>query len=480
MSPPLVSVIIPVYNGEAFLEAAIASALAQTYQPTEVIVVDDGSTDASAKIAARHDVQLLRRTHRGVSAACNAGVAAARGEMVAFLGCDDLWPPDRIALQADHLQRRPHLGFVMGHAIQFRQQDADHPRWLTDEWMARVHAAGRSACAPAGPGVTAASAPAGPGETAPVPMPLTLLARAEVFGRVGGFDEGLDIGEDLDWLMRATDAGVRHELLPDVVLHHRLHATNASYRLGDAISERLRIARRSVRRKRGAPAPSVSVVVPVRDGARFLREAILSALAQSHRPLEIVVVDDASRDGSADIAQGLGARVVRSSRRGVSAARNAGIAAARGELIALLDSDDRWPRERLALQVDALRRHPELGFVIGRARMFLEPGTPPPGWFTDELADGASTLARGTILARRDVLERIGGFDESADVCEDLDWLVRARDAQIPYQVLDSVVLEYRVHGANTGLPRRRDLEQGVFRTLRSSVERKRAAVRAP
>jgi glycosyltransferase involved in cell wall biosynthesis len=275
--------------------------------------------------------------------------------------------------------------------------------------------------------------------------------------------------------MRATDAGIRHELLPDILLHHRLHSANASYRLADSVAGRLRIARESVARKRGRDRPSVSVVIPVLNGERFLEEAIASALAQTHRPLELVVVDDGSEDRSAEVAEALGARVLRRPHGGVSAARNAGIAAARGELIALLDADDRWPIDRLSVQVDCFRRRPELGFVIGRARMFLEPGIARPDWFTDDLASGETTLARHAILARKEVFEQIGGFDECRDICEDLDWLARARDAQVPYDVLDDVVLEYRVHSANTGLPRRRELERGMLRTLRSSIDRKRA-----
>lgn len=218
------------------------------------------------------------------------------------------------------------------------------------------------------------------------------------------------------------------------------------------------------------------MVIAVFDGERFLAEAIASAKTQTHSPLEVIVVDDGSRDGSAELAAKLGARVLRHPHRGVSAARNAGIAAARGDLIAFLDADDRWPVERLAVQVQRFIRRPELGFVIGRARLFLDPGSPRPEWFTDDLASGESVLARLTLVARREVFERVGGFDESIDICEDFDWLARGRDAEIPYEVLDDVVLEYRVHGANTGVARRADLERGLLRTLRSSIERKRAS----
>src|SRR3954447_1295253 len=209
MSLPLVSVVIPVFDGEAYLAAAIESALAQTYEPVEVIVVDDGSTDGSAAVAARYDVRMLRQPNRGVSAAYNAGVEAARGELIAFLDADDLWPADRLAIQVRHLLARPELGFVMAHAIQFMEPGAEHPDWLTEDWLAGV-------------GATAAAGPGSPrGDvTAPSTCSGTVLARTAVFRQVGRFDENLDMGEDLDWLMRATDAGVRHELLPDVVLHH--------------------------------------------------------------------------------------------------------------------------------------------------------------------------------------------------------------------------------------------------------------------
>ena len=93
MGKPLVSIIMPCYNGEAFLAEAVGSVLAQTFRDFELIVVDDGSTDGSADILARYvdPVRVIRQTNRGVSAARNVGIAAARGDFIAFLDADDTW-----------------------------------------------------------------------------------------------------------------------------------------------------------------------------------------------------------------------------------------------------------------------------------------------------------------------------------------------------------------------------------------------------
>jgi glycosyltransferase involved in cell wall biosynthesis len=96
MPKPLVSIIMPCYNGEAFLAEAIDSVLAQTFQGFELIVVDDGSTDKSADILARFAsrVRVIRQTNRGVSAARNTGIHESKGEFIAFLDADDHWEPD--------------------------------------------------------------------------------------------------------------------------------------------------------------------------------------------------------------------------------------------------------------------------------------------------------------------------------------------------------------------------------------------------
>jgi glycosyltransferase involved in cell wall biosynthesis len=99
MTKPLVSIVMPCYNGEAFLAEAVDSVLGQTCQDFELIVVDDGSTDGSAAVLARYGerIRVLRQANAGVSAARNAGIAAARGDFIAFLDSDDWWEPDFLA-----------------------------------------------------------------------------------------------------------------------------------------------------------------------------------------------------------------------------------------------------------------------------------------------------------------------------------------------------------------------------------------------
>src|SRR5262245_42249310 len=112
-------------------------------------------------------------------------------------------------------------------------------------------------------------------------------------------------------------------------------------------------------------ASLVSVVMPVYNGERHLREAIDSVLRQTHRNLELIVVDDGSTDGSAEIARAFGdqVRLIRQANVGSAVARNVGIASARGEFVAFIDADDGWVSNKLELQVRYLVEHPDVGMV---------------------------------------------------------------------------------------------------------------------
>jgi len=230
----------------------------------------------------------------------------------------------------------------------------------------------------------------------------------------------------------------------------------------------------------GAPA---SVVIPVFNGARYLGEAVASVLAQTYRPVEVIVVDDGSTDGSAAVARSFRAvRVLEQERGGPAVARNAGAAAAMGEFLAFHDADDLLPPDKLERQIGHLLEHPEVGCVLGRQKLMLEPGVEMPEWaklapeFAERRPDivelGAVPLI--SMVMRRSLFVECGGFDPAYVHGEDADYLMRARQ-RAPIATLDSVVLLRRVHGGNLSHDVTA-LRVGTFRVLRDHARRLRAA----
>ena len=112
---PLVSAVMPVFNGEAFLVEALESLLAQDYEPFEVVVCDDGSTDGTADILRSYPtIRTVAQGNMGAAAARNAAIAVSRGTLVATFDADDHWPANRLTLQAEYLLEHPETGCVMG------------------------------------------------------------------------------------------------------------------------------------------------------------------------------------------------------------------------------------------------------------------------------------------------------------------------------------------------------------------------------
>jgi glycosyltransferase involved in cell wall biosynthesis len=223
-------------------------------------------------------------------------------------------------------------------------------------------------------------------------------------------------------------------------------------------------------------AATVSVIVPVFNGERYLEDALRSAADQSLPPFEVIVVDDGSTDASPRIAERIGdpVRCLRQENAGVAAARNRGLSVATGEFIAFLDHDDLWPREKLEVQVAALEANPEVDVVSGRMRVIggALPGRDWSGKGRREALAGAHLTAT---LIRRSVFERTGLLDEKiGHAADDLEWLVRARDLGIRRVNLDAVTLLYRWHGDNTSS----DIESaaaGQLKAVKSSLDRRRA-----
>lgn len=219
--------------------------------------------------------------------------------------------------------------------------------------------------------------------------------------------------------------------------------------------------------------PLVSVVVPVYNGERFLRAALESVFAQDYQPFEVIVVDDGSQDGSAHIAQSFaGIRYLRQDNQGPAAARNAGIAVAKGEFVAFHDADDLMAPNKLSRQVDFLLAHPQVDCVLARYEVFFEPGIDQRGWLERYPSRDGERVHPVSGLIRRSVLQRVGGFDPTYRLAEGMDLLFRMRAAEVEIAVLPEILMSYRAH--HTGSPP--DIQRGLLRSLKSQIDRKHAA----
>lgn len=198
--------------------------------------------------------------------------------------------------------------------------------------------------------------------------------------------------------------------------------------------------------------PRVSIIVALKDGERYLAEALDSITAQTVQDYEILVVDGGSRDRGPAIARGY-PRVVclEQAGRGFLNAWNTGIARARGEYLAFLDSDDRWSEDKLACQLGLLEAEPELDAAFGRMQFFLEAGCRLPRGFRPEVLAGPHAVPfSGATLLRRRALERVGAFDEGLNITGDLAWIARLREVCATAWV-PGVVLRKRLHAGNLG-----------------------------
>jgi len=216
MSPqtdlPLVSCIIAVCNGEAYLHEAIDSLLAQTYPQVEIVIVNDGSADGTAGVIARYGdrVRVLTQANSGVSVARNRGVAMSTGQLLCFLDADDHLDARKFAMQAAALEADPQLDLCDCRTAFFwspelstetRQRD---PRYPEPFWREPL-----------------------PGHIS------TWFFRRDLWDRVGEFAPKLRFAEDVDWFSRARDLPMRQTTLPEVLTHRRLHPNNVTARSRD-------------------------------------------------------------------------------------------------------------------------------------------------------------------------------------------------------------------------------------------------------
>lgn len=211
-------------------------------------------------------------------------------------------------------------------------------------------------------------------------------------------------------------------------------------------------------------AERVSVVIAVRDQAAYIGEALESVLAQDVRPLDVVVVDDGSRDGSAEVAAGFPeVRVFRQAPAGAGPARDRGVREATGALIAFQDADDRMPAGSLSVRLSKLAAEPGLELVYGLIREFSDRSVP--------LRPPAAAPIPGAILIRRAAFERSGGFGAGFAGADAVEWYSRVLDAGVTSAAVDAVVCERRVHA---GQAARANPQDAYLKAVRAALERRR------
>lgn len=227
LKAPLVSVIVPVHNAEAYVGEALDSILSQDYPSVEVIAVDDGSCDGTATVLARYQdrVHAVSQPNQGAAAARNRGLALARGDYLAFLDGDDVWLPGKLTAQIAYMERHPGVDLTYGRWAEWRRE-ADGVFRLPAEVSAL-------------PAASWGAPPAVVREdsgwlyhrllTGFLMTTIAVVMRRRLFERIGGFDDALPRGEDYDYWLRASRETEIHKL-DRVMALYRQHATSTTYR----------------------------------------------------------------------------------------------------------------------------------------------------------------------------------------------------------------------------------------------------------
>jgi glycosyltransferase involved in cell wall biosynthesis len=219
----------------------------------------------------------------------------------------------------------------------------------------------------------------------------------------------------------------------------------------------------------------VSVIIPVYNGSKYLATTLETVLGQTYPLHEIIVIDDGSTDSSPAILSGYGERLrlTRQSNRGVAEARNAGLRQATGDLIAFIDQDDLWPADRTRILVEALQANPTALVAAGQVEVLYERARPPSPF--ENFGTGIREFYVGSLMIKKEVFDILGPLHTGIGYADDVDFMMRRREAKIATVYVDQVTLRYRMHEENTSGDR--DLTiQHLMAALRESLHRRRKA----
>ncbi len=221
---------------------------------------------------------------------------------------------------------------------------------------------------------------------------------------------------------------------------------------------------------------SVSVIIPVYNGDRYLAETIDSVLAQSVPAFEVLVIDDGSSDRTAEVVKRYrSVRYYHQTNRGAAAARNWGADLARGNVLAFLDADDLWTANKLELQTIVLAKNSHVDMVLGKVKEFYSSDMP------DELKKQFRYRDRAllgynpsTLLVRSRSFFRVGKFETSLQIAECVEWYLRAKQMNLQTVMLSEIVTWRRLHGGNQTIVKRASKHE-YAKIIKQFLDRQRA-----
>lgn len=517
---PLVSVVIPCYNQSEYLPEAVRSVMAQTFSDWEIVIVDDGSTDATSQVAqslraecSSHQIQVIRQLNHGLATARNAGIQAARGQYILPLDADDCLHPQMLQKTVSILQGQPEVSIVYTDTVTFGLKEE---YWGTGSVELDTLCQRNLIC-------------------------YCSLFRKDMWNAVGGYNPNMIWGyEDWDFWVSCWGQGYRGERVPEGLFRYRIRE-GSMYSRAKAHDVELKAqivanhwwlydqgtqewAREVLGQHEsivgGMPArefhpsvpdsspvgvpdyveslhqaevgmePLVSVIVPTFNRPDTLRQALVSILQQTFTDYEIIVINDGGQEVG-HIVEALNQKkninYVRHGRnRGLAAARNSGIGVARGKYIAYLDDDDRYGPQHLAILVEHLE---STSFQVAYTDAWRIWQTNENGRMVDVKRDLAYSqdfcpdllllsnyFPVLCMMHEKQCLSVTGGFDETLTTHEDWDLWVRL-SRHFPFAHLKKITAEFtwREDGSSMTSERREDF----LRTKRIVYQKNEAQFQA-
>ncbi len=511
-----ISAIIPLYNGAEFIAQALDSVFAQELPPTEVIVVDDGSTDNGPEIVDRyaetHPVRLLRKTNAGQSSARNFGIRHSRGALIALLDQDDVWYPNHLAELSRPFANSgmKSLGWTYSNLDEIGRNNRLRVRGCLSLGNAQHPKLELERCL---------------GEDMFI-LPSSSLIRRSAYDAVGGFDEALSGYEDDDLFLRMFVAGYRNAYIEEPLGQWRVYPSSSSFsprmaksrmayarkllnsfpdepRFGRRYGSQLIVprflpqavdeARVALRYGHSELADAcladivfleqhissgsktyplrkellISVVIPLYNGADFIRSALRGVLQQTLPADEIIVVDCGSSDSGPDIVREIAGerpiRLIDAGKCGRPSAMNLGIDRAHGDLIAFLDPTDVWYVNHLDVLLGPFleQRAVEVGCtyadvdeietdgsLIARNVHTRDPGNHPRRDLASCVRQDMRVHPSACMISRR-ALKAVGGFDSDVPGYEDDDLFLRLFQAGFDSVYFSQPLTAWRVKRAS-------------------------------